>query len=400
MRTYILIFSLSTLISKGIIGQDFNRLHFKGSLLSTNHFEITDTTLTAKFSIFNQFSDTLPIWSEINSIHIDSKHEFEIILGTISNLQEVEWSLNDKFIKCEILLDYFFSTISFEQLTSSPFAIKANTAILARNGIAPNPITGDTILLNNNTEIIIPGLAAANNLPEPRNNCHTCGALNVHNDALTYGTMFDQEGNQYKTIQIGTQIWMAENLKTIIYRNGDSISSAIINGYWTTDVSEGRQASLYNIDGNLCPYGRLYNHLAVIDDRALCPLGWHVPSFAEFTSLIYYLDPRASVSPLEFVSSSSAGKKLRSVGAAVPGPGFWNGSSTGIDNVTGFSALPSGYGSSNGYHSFWSVGSAAFLRFAEGGYFNINGGQQGLQMVYDSNGFFHYQGYAIRCLKD
>lgn len=52
---------------------------------------------------------------------------------------------------------------------------------------------------------------------------HTCGAENVHNPNLTYGTMTDQEGNVYKTIVIGNQEWMAENLKTSSFVNGDAI---------------------------------------------------------------------------------------------------------------------------------------------------------------------------------
>ena len=57
----------------------------------------------------------------------------------------------------------------------------------------------------------------------------TCGAPNVHNPNKTYGTLTDQEGNVYKTIVIGNQEWMAENLKTSIYRNGDRIANVADN---------------------------------------------------------------------------------------------------------------------------------------------------------------------------
>jgi hypothetical protein len=62
---------------------------------------------------------------------------------------------------------------------------------------------------------------------------HTCGATNVHNPSKTYGSMTDQQGNVYKTIVIGTQEWMAENLRTTIYRNGNAIANVTDNNQWT-----------------------------------------------------------------------------------------------------------------------------------------------------------------------
>ncbi|NDC10336.1 MAG: hypothetical protein EBZ75_13550, partial [Oxalobacteraceae bacterium] len=66
---------------------------------------------------------------------------------------------------------------------------------------------------------------------------HTCGLKDVLNPNLTYGTMTDQEGNVYKTIVIGTQEWMAENLNTSIYRNGDAIPTNIKNSQWRNTTS-------------------------------------------------------------------------------------------------------------------------------------------------------------------
>ena len=61
---------------------------------------------------------------------------------------------------------------------------------------------------------------------------HSCGASNLHNPDLEFGTMTDQEGNVYKTIVIGTQEWMAENLNTGSYRNGDPIPIGITDSDW------------------------------------------------------------------------------------------------------------------------------------------------------------------------
>lgn len=120
---------------------------------------------------------------------------------------------------------------------------------------------------------------------------HSCGADNVHNSNLTYGSMTDQDGNNYKTIVIGGREWMAENLKVSHYRNGDAIPVLSDSTAWV-NTSSGA-TSWYNNDSvaNTCPYGKLYNWYAVHDARGLCPSGWNVPSDSEWTKLAKQLDP-------------------------------------------------------------------------------------------------------------
>ncbi|MBN1766023.1 MAG: fibrobacter succinogenes major paralogous domain-containing protein [Sedimentisphaerales bacterium] len=96
----------------------------------------------------------------------------------------------------------------------------------------------------------------------------------------------DIDGNTYKTIKIGNQIWMAENLKVKHYGNGDSISNIIDN--WRR-ISEG-SCWVYNLKDNYFSlYGLLYNWYAVTDTRNIAPAGWHVPSVEEFNTLVDYL---------------------------------------------------------------------------------------------------------------
>ena len=92
----------------------------------------------------------------------------------------------------------------------------------------------------------------------------------------------DIDGNVYdNTVTIGTQIWMTENLRTTRYSNGDSI------GTTTLDISgESTPKYQWAYDGNesnVATYGRLYTWYAVTDSRNVCPVGWHVPSDAEWT---------------------------------------------------------------------------------------------------------------------
>ena len=96
----------------------------------------------------------------------------------------------------------------------------------------------------------------------------------------------DIDGNIYRTITIGTQVWMAENLKTTRYRNGDLIGTTTP----ATLVIEGESAPKYQwaYDGNesnVATYGRLYTWYVATDSRNVCPIGWHVPTDAEWTVL-------------------------------------------------------------------------------------------------------------------
>ena len=206
------------------------------------------------------------------------------------------------------------------------------------------------------------------------------------NPDLTYGTMTDIDGNEYKTITIGTQTWMAENLKTTRYRNGDSIPNV------TNDIEWGNlQTGAYcwnnnDINTYKAIYGALYNWYAVNDIRKIAPEGWHVPTDEEWTYLADYLNGK-------FV----AGSKLKEAGSL-----HWYSQNPGT-NETGFSALPGGFCSSSvtfghfgstGTYGYWwssSLYSAtnAWVRSID---------YMGLELRRFN--FYKYFGYSLRCVQD
>ena len=135
----------------------------------------------------------------------------------------------------------------------------------------------------------------------------------------------DVDGNSYTSIQIGTQVWMAENLKVTKYRNGDPIPNVTDDAAWA-DLSTGGYCNLSNDVGNANTFGRLYNWYAVFDNRNIAPEGWHVATDAEWTTLISYLG-----------GESVAGGKMKETGSA-----HWCAPNTGATNESGFKALPGG----------------------------------------------------------
>ncbi len=212
---------------------------------------------------------------------------------------------------------------------------------------------------------------------------HTCGVTNVHNPAKTYGTMTDQQGNVYKTIVIGNQEWMAENLKTTLYRNGVAIPNVTNATQWR-GLTTGAWCS-YNNDAQYdCPYGKMYNWYTVVDSRNLCPTGWHVPSDAEWTTLTNTLG-----------GEGIAGGKMKSTGTQ-----YWLSPNTGATNESGFSGLPGGLRNDDGaffnlgnYGGWWSSSqddaTIARYRYLDYYFANANG---------SSN--LKANGFSVRCVRD
>jgi uncharacterized protein (TIGR02145 family) len=160
-------------------------------------------------------------------------------------------------------------------------------------------------------------------------------------------TVTDIDGNVYATVQIGSQCWMAENLKVERYRNGDFIPAGLSNSGWSS-TSSGTSAVYSNNPANKATYGLLYNWYAVDDARGLCPSGWHVPTDEEWTTLTGFLG-----------GESVAGGGLKTAGTLSEGTGLWFDPNTGATNSSGFSALPGGFRSSGGsygeinYDGYW-----------------------------------------------
>jgi uncharacterized protein (TIGR02145 family) len=199
-------------------------------------------------------------------------------------------------------------------------------------------LEGDTLHLESGGFMIITGISAANyggSVDEVGTTLHTCGAANLHNPNKNYGSLIDQEGNVYKTIVIGTQEWMAENLKTSVYRNGEPIPTLFDGISWAASVEGAR--SYYNEEPSYaCPYGQLYNWYACVDDRHLCPTGWHVPLDSEWWALITFLDPNADSLNL---FPNKAGDMLKS---NAENASLWHTSTTATHNTSGFSGVLGG----------------------------------------------------------
>jgi len=186
-----------------------------------------------------------------------------------------------------------------------------------------------------------------------------------------------------QNVTIGTQVWMTKNLDVSTFRNGDPIPQAKTNKEWVEARQNQQPAWCYydNDPANGVRWGKLYNWYAVSDSRGLAPVGYHIPSDAEWTKLVDYLG-----------GAEKAGAKMKSKqGWAEDGNGT---------NSSGFSGLPGGTRDYNGtfypigYYGYWwsSTEYDTYYAWLRGLYFY--GG------IVGRYGNLKESGFSVRCLRD
>ncbi len=202
------------------------------------------------------------------------------------------------------------------------------------------------------------------------------------------GTVPDIDGNIYNTITIGAREWMAENLKTTRFNDNTSIPNVTEFNDWAGLYSSGYCWYNNDTDVRKTDNGALYNWYAVDaasnGGKNICPVGWHVPSDAEWTELTSYLG-----------GDSIAGGKMKETGTA-----HWQSPNTKATNESGFKALPGGGryydGSFNslGKIGGWWSSTELLAETARGRFLYFD-----LSLVYRGSGSKN-DGFSIRCIKN
>ena len=194
----------------------------------------------------------------------------------------------------------------------------------------------------------------------------------------------DGDNNNYPVLEIGAQVWMAENLKTTKYKDGSTvIPLKIDNTEWSNLITPGYCWYNNNEATYKTTYGALYNWYTVSTGN-LCPTGWHVPKDPEWTTLTDYLG-----------GISIAGGKLKETGIT-----HWNDPNADATNETGYTALPGGYRGSSGTFSYIASG-AIFWSATENDVTTSWGRDMGYGNSYVNRNFFNKNlGLSVRCLKD
>ncbi len=204
------------------------------------------------------------------------------------------------------------------------------------------------------------------------------------NAEITYGTVSDIENNIYKTVNIGSQTWMAENLRTTKFTDGSIIPNIATDAVWSS-MATPAYCIVNNEEGFLPIVGAIYNFY-VVSTGKLCPTGWHVPDKSEVTTLEYSLG-----------GVVLAAGKLKEAGTS-----HWKNPNVDATNESGFTALPASGRQKEGYfdpgadtYCCWWVSNS---QDPYGIYFGMTNESGRLQN--DGSGQTKPTGMSVRCLKD
>lgn len=220
-----------------------------------------------------------------------------------------------------------------------------------------------------------------------------CKDENVPEPSLETGEVTDIEGNIYKTVKIGSQWWMAENLRTNIFRDGRPIQQLQGNTDW-----ENANAAYCIYDNNNNSPGYLYNYEAVSSPNGLAPEGWHIPTDEEWKQMEKFLGMSNDQADKLAWRGTTEGDKLK-----IEGPQGW----TQTENVwgtneSGFTALAGSCRLHNGTFGnpglyatgFWW--SSTKYDSTESYYRYLDYKESRVFRSYVSNKY----GMSVRCIKD
>lgn len=261
-----------------------------------------------------------------------------------------------------------------------PNSNSAGTFTYTSSNTAVATISGTTVTIKAKGQTTIIATQAANGN-------YTAGSISA---VLTVtvrpatGTVTDVDGNVYRTIKIGTQTWMIENLKVTHYSDGTPVPNVTNDNTWK-GLSTGAYCNYKNDAATGKIYGKLYNWYAVTNLHQLAPAGWHIPTDAEWNTLYTYIG-----------GTRESGPKIQEQGTT-----HWT-ANTGATNSTLFTGLPGG---ARDFDAFSGV-------FTDLGYdgkwwsTTRTGNANAIYMDLYVKGYFErhddlkYYGYSVRCIKN
>jgi len=219
--------------------------------------------------------------------------------------------------------------------------------------------------------------------------------------------LVDRDGNEYPTVQIGDQVWMAMNLRSTHYADGSPVAQVEDDGAWSTLTADEAAYCFYeNNDQFAEPFGALYTWSAAVNEAAggigtvayvqgVCPEGWHLPGDDEWKILEMELGMSQLIAGEDQWRGWDEGGKLK-----MSGTEFWDLPNEMATNETGFTGIPAGMRDSDGifsakgaYTVFWTASGEADSEAWVRGLHTQRGD---IKRVKEYRG----NGYSVRCIKD
>ena len=326
-------------LSAIVFAQAPQKISYQAVIRDASNNLVTSHSVGMKISILQGSATGTAVYTETQTPTTNANGLVSIQFGGGTGFSSIDWSTGSYFIQTETdpIGGTNYTITGTSQMLSVPYALYSKTAEngfsgnyndLSNKPIIPNSQlnsdwnstsgieqilnkprfevskTGDTLYLGIENHIIIPGISNANH---PLN------------------TVKDIDGNSYKTVVIGNQLWMAENLKTTKFNDGTLILIEKDYNSWINLTTP--SYCWYNNDSLSYKntYGALYNWFVTIGNKNICPLGWHVPTENDWKIL------DATLGGWEV-----SGGKMKEKGAI-----YWTGN-IDASNSSGFTGLPGG----------------------------------------------------------
>jgi uncharacterized protein (TIGR02145 family) len=364
------------------------KISYQAIIRNTKGELVKNQIISLKISIYF-YNKTVPVTSYVET-HTTTTNEnglvnIEIGTGTVVTgvFADLDWAAKAYYLKTEIDLGgrTSYSITSDTQILSVPYALHAKTASNAE--IASTALTSQSAQTSAfATEAI------------------SAQSVDINGKKIYFDLCIDADNNIYKTVKIGNQVWMAENLRTTKYRNGTSISKITSNTSWEA-LTTGAWCNYNNKDVYGTSFGHLYNWYAISNINNIAPFGWHVPTDEDWTTLENFLIANGG----NWDGTLTGDKIAKSIASF----NYWDSSTTtgaigndpASNNITGFSAYPGGYRLFNG--SFiglggncqWWTSTESSSTHAWCRYLGLDAGIGLGRGSYYKNG-----GFYVRCVKD
>ncbi|MBK8807822.1 MAG: fibrobacter succinogenes major paralogous domain-containing protein [Bacteroidales bacterium] len=326
-----LLLLLTTLACLATFAQMPKTFSYQAIVRNSDDNILKNKTVGVQSTILQGADTSNVVYEEYKTTKTNINGLLTIEIGTnteTTDFTKIDWSQGPYFLETKISLtaDTKFSITAISQLLTVPYALSASTVTDEKLTVAKT-ITADDVAswnskLNSSDLKYISSMIATLE-----------GRLNK-----TLFEVTDIENHTYRVVQIGSQLWMAENLRVNSYNDGSIIPNIIPNDQWAA-LTEGAFADFNNSPDSSAKYGTLYNQPAVQTGK-LCMQGWHVPSKDEWNNLMYFLTNSGygyegtGIDIAKALSGTEGWIATSVVGAP--------GNDMSSNNYTGFSAYPAG----------------------------------------------------------
>ncbi len=401
-KLYTLLTLVITLITNAQAPQGFN---YQATVRNSTGALVVNQNVNFKFNIMLNSATSLPVFSETHMAPTDDLGQVNLVIGqgtaTVGSFSTINWGTGNYYLGIELNTGSGYVAMGTTQLLSVPYALYANSS---GNTQAATPNLASVLAVNNsanNTKIT--NLADPTNAQDAVTKNYSDQQLNsiwpdinglIVNLQNQINNLQVAISNSVPSVQIGSQIWSSKNLDVTTYRDGTPIPQVTDPTQWA-NLTTGAWCYYNNDPANEAVYGKLYNWYAVAGihdndpntpNKILAPLGWHVPTDAEWTILTNFLG-----------GENIAGGKMK-----VPGNYYWFNNDPDSSNISGFNALPGGNrsGTFSGLNSrgYWWSSTEQSLNSCCSWYREIY--NSGLGIYRNGNYPSKNNGMSVRLVKD